>query len=133
MELLQRDHGVTGELDWLVSYQSRVGRLEWIKPYTEAEIERAGRDGVPLVVVPIAFVSEHSETLVELDIQYRRLAEQAGVPSYLRVPTVGTGAAFIEGLAEVVTAALASDEDIASASGGRICPAACGRCALAAG
>lgn len=125
---LRKDHGVGEDLDWLVSYQSRVGPLEWIKPYTENEIERAGRDGVPLVVVPVAFVSEHSETLVELDIEYRRLAERAGVPAYLRVPTVGTGSAFVAGLAELVTAALASGRVVASASGGRICPAAFGRC-----
>ncbi|MBM3566927.1 MAG: ferrochelatase, partial [Alphaproteobacteria bacterium] len=54
--------------DWVVCYQSRVGPLEWIGPSTESEIARAGRDGVPVVVAPIAFVSEHSETLVELDV-----------------------------------------------------------------
>ncbi len=125
---LQKDHGVGADLDRLVCYQSRVGPLEWIKPYTEDEIARAGREAVPLVVVPVAFVSEHSETLVELDIEYRRLADRAGVPAYLRVPTVGSGADFIEGLADLVTSALASGEAIVSAAGGRICPASCGRC-----
>src|SRR5581483_3136248 len=62
--------------DWVVCYQSRVGPLEWIGPSTEAEIRRAGKDGVPVLVAPIAFVSEHSETLVELDIEYRHLAEE---------------------------------------------------------
>lgn len=94
------------DLDWIVCYQSRVGPLEWIKPYTEAEIERAGRDKVPLVVVPIAFVSEHSETLVELDIEYREKAHEVGVPHYERVPTVGTHPAFVEGLARLVRASL---------------------------
>ncbi|MBL8653535.1 MAG: ferrochelatase [Alphaproteobacteria bacterium] len=94
------------DLDWIVCYQSRVGPLEWIKPYTEAEIERAGRDKVPLVVVPIAFVSEHSETLVELDIEYREKAHEDGVPHYERVPTVATHPAFIEGLARLVRASL---------------------------
>ncbi|MBF0393999.1 MAG: ferrochelatase, partial [Alphaproteobacteria bacterium] len=65
--------GVPG-LDWLVCYQSRVGPLEWIGPATDDEIRRAGADKVGLVVVPIAFVSEHSETLVELDIEYAELA-----------------------------------------------------------
>ena len=78
--------------DWTVCYQSRVGPLEWIGPYTDAEIRRAGREGVAVVLFPIAFVSEHSETLVELDIDYRHVAEQAGVPGYVRVPTVGTDA-----------------------------------------
>jgi ferrochelatase len=124
-----------GDLDWMVSYQSRVGPLEWIKPYTDAEIERAGSDGVPLIVVPLAFVSEHSETLVELDIEYRKLAEKCGVPLYLRVPTVGSGNAFIGGLADLVTAAVAADQGkepaIESGAGGRICPQTCGRCVQA--
>ena len=123
------------DLDWIVSYQSRVGPLEWIKPYTDAEIERAGRDGVPLIVVPLAFVSEHSETLVELDIEYRDLAEASGVPLYLRVPTVGSGAAFIGGLADLVAAAVAADgagaPAIDSGAGGRICPQTYRRCPLA--
>ena len=90
------------DLDWLLSYQSRVGPLKWIGPATEEEVERAGADNVPLVVVPIAFVSEHSETLVELDIEYRELAETCGVPAYHRVPTVDAEEAFIEGLARLV-------------------------------
>ncbi len=94
------------DLDWIVCYQSRVGPLEWIGPSTEDEIERAGKDKVPLIVVPIAFVSEHSETLVELDIEYRELAEKEGVPKYVRVPTVDDGPAFIEGLAARVRGAL---------------------------
>ncbi len=69
------------DFDWRVCYQSRVGPLEWIGPSTEAEIAGAGAEGRSLIVVPIAFVSEHSETLVELDIEYRRLAEAKGVPS----------------------------------------------------
>jgi ferrochelatase len=89
-------------LDWLVCYQSRVGPLEWIGPYTDDEIRRAGREGRALVVVPIAFVSEHSETLVELDMDYRRLAEESGVKTYIRVPAVGTHPDFIAGLAELV-------------------------------
>jgi ferrochelatase len=124
-----------GDLDWIVSYQSRVGPLEWIKPYTDAEIERAGRDGVPLIVVPLAFVSEHSETLVELDVEYRKLAESSGVPLYLRVATVGSGRAFVGGLADLVAAAVAGDLEegpaVDSGAGGRACPAACGHCPVA--
>lgn len=90
------------DTDWVIAYQSRVGPLEWIGPSVEAEIDRAGRDKVPLLVVPVAFVSEHSETLVELDIKYRNRAEKAGVPSYRRLPTVGTHPDFIAALAELV-------------------------------
>lgn len=92
-------------LDWQICYQSRVGPLEWIGPATEDEIRRAGRDGVPLVVAPISFVSEHSETLVELDLDYRRLAEASGVPAYCRVPTVGVEPGFIQSLARLVSRA----------------------------
>lgn len=111
-----------GGLDWLVSYQSRVGPLEWTGPSTDDEIRRAGVDGVPLVVVPIAFVSEHSETLVELDIEYRHLAEQAGVPAYERVPTVATHPAFIAGLARLVREALADPQAVRADGGCRRCP-----------
>ncbi|HMA14593.1 MAG TPA: ferrochelatase, partial [Kiloniellaceae bacterium] len=111
-------------LDWQICYQSRVGPLEWIGPATDSEIEKAARDGRPIVVVPIAFVSEHSETLVELDIEYRRLAEQHGAPAYVRVATVGTGAAFIDGLAGLVSGAIASGRPLCSHAGGRFCPAA---------
>lgn len=90
------------QLDWQICYQSRVGRLEWIGPSTDSEIERAGADGKGVVVLPIAFVSEHSETLVELDIEYAHLARQNGVPFYIRVPTVDTHPAFIQALAELV-------------------------------
>ena len=92
--------------DWSVCYQSRVGPLKWIGPSTDAEIRRAAADGKSIVLYPLSFVSEHSETLVELDIEYRHLAEQAGVPRYIRVPTVGTHPQFIHGLANLVKAAL---------------------------
>ncbi len=114
--------------DWRVCYQSRVGPLEWIGPSTEAEIARAGAEGKALIVVPIAFVSEHSETLVELDIEYRRLAEAKGVPGYTRVATVDAGAAFIEGLAELVRAVLGGERACCSQDGGRLCPGAWGGC-----
>jgi ferrochelatase len=93
------------ELDWMICYQSRVGPLAWLGPQTDAEIRRAGRDGVVVVVAPISFVSEHSETLVELDRDYRRIAAAAGVPAYYRVPAVGTEPRFIAALAELVKAA----------------------------
>ena len=89
-------------LDWRVCYQSRVGPVKWKKPYTDQEIKAAARDKKGVVIVPIAFVSEHSETLVELDIQYRDLANQEQVPFYQRVPTVGCHPLFIECLKKLV-------------------------------
>jgi ferrochelatase len=96
-----------GDVDWSVCYQSRVGPLKWIGPSTDSEVARAGRDGRSVVLFPIAFVSEHSETLVELDIEYRELAHQSGVPDYRRVATVGIETAFIDGLADLVLGVLA--------------------------
>ena len=81
-----------------------------------------------MVLVPIAFVSEHSETLVELDIEYRRLAEEHGVPGYHRVATVGTDRSFIAGLAGLVRQALAGDRPVCSEEGERLCPATWSRC-----
>lgn len=89
------------ELDSVTCYQSRVGPMKWIGPSTEDEIRRAGADKVPVVIVPVAFVSEHSETLVELDVEYRHLANEAGVPSYWRVPALATEPLFIETLADL--------------------------------
>jgi len=114
------------ELEAQVCYQSRVGPLEWIGPSADAEIARAGKDGKGLIVAPIAFVSEHSETLVELDIEYRRLAADKGVPDYRRAATVGTHSDFIEGLAGLVRRAL--DGETITCGDGRICPAMHKRC-----
>ncbi len=116
-------------LDYTICYQSRVGPREWLSPSTDSEIHRAGKGGTSLVIVPIAFVSEHSETLVELDIEYRHLADQAGVPSYVRVPTVDALPSFIEGLARLTRAAVSSGQNLCSAAGERLCPLASGRCA----
>ena len=118
------------DLDWRICYQSRVGRLEWIGPSTDAEIERAGREGKGLIVLPIAFVSEHSETLVELDIEYGHLAREKGVPFYLRVPTVDTHGAFIQALADLVGTALDSADPLISGEDGRICPSQCSVCPM---
>jgi ferrochelatase len=92
--------------DWKVCYQSRVGPMKWIGPSTEDEIRIASAQGLALVVVPIAFVSEHVETLVELDHEYGELAKAAGCPAYVRVPALSVTGAFIEGLAGLVTASL---------------------------
>ncbi len=109
--------------DWTVCYQSRVGPLKWIGPRIGDELARAGKDGVPVVVVPIAFVSEHSETLVELDMIYRAKADELGIPAYVRVPVVGAGRDFIGGLAELVeTAGSGSRATICGGLGG-LCPA----------
>ena len=112
--------GIKG-LDWRVCYQSRVGPLAWIGPATDAEIRRAGTEGKGVIVAPIAFVSEHVETLVELDIEYAHLARTSGVADYLRVPTVSTHAKFIEALADLVMSA-SKGCMITNGTGSRLCP-----------
>lgn len=86
------------DLDATISYQSRVGPLEWIKPYTEVVLTEAAEAGRPIIMVPIAFVSEHSETLYELDQMYGDLASEKGSPFYFRVSTVSTNTQFIQSL-----------------------------------
>ncbi|MDG1288036.1 MAG: ferrochelatase [Rickettsiales bacterium] len=107
-------------LDTVVCYQSKVGPLEWLKPSTETEIERAAKDGVPVVILPIAFVSEHSETLVELDIEYRELAETHGIKGYERVPSLGTQPYYIKALKKLCLEAKL--DHTGSHTGGRLCP-----------
>jgi ferrochelatase len=109
-------------LDWVLCYQSRIGPLGWIGPSTDAEIRRAGTDRVPIVLCPIAFVSEHSETLVEIELEYRHLAREVGVPRFVRVPTVGTDPRFIDGLARLVREALTRAPAACSGAGHRLCP-----------
>jgi len=88
--------------DYIISYQSRVGPLKWIGPSTDEIIIKYSREKKGIVIVPVAFVSEHSETLVELDIEYKKLAEKNGCSFYKRVPALGTEENFIKGLVELV-------------------------------
>jgi ferrochelatase len=92
---------------YTLAYQSRVGPVEWLQPYTEDAIEALANQGVKdLVVVPISFVSEHIETLQEIDIEYRELAEEAGIHGFHRVPALNTHPLFINDMAEMVIGAL---------------------------
>jgi ferrochelatase len=89
-------------LDWILSYQSRVGPLKWIGPSTDDVIIENSKLGKKIVLVPIAFVSEHSETLVELDIEYKELANKNGCKDYIRIPALGTNSDFINLLSTLV-------------------------------
>lgn len=117
--------------DWEIRtcFQSRVGPLKWIGPSTEDELRAAGQDGVGVLICPIAFVSEHVETLVELDIEYAHLAKSLNLPFYLRAPALGAAPRFIDALADLVERALAAPAKVQSESGGRLCPAPFGLCA----
>ena len=113
-------------LDSAVCYQSRATPQKWIGPSTEEELARAAADGVAVLVVPIAFVSEHSETLVELDVEYRELAHKLGVKGYFRVPAANSDPAFIGALAGLVRLALGAGPGLCDA--GERCPAEHGGC-----
>ena len=89
-------------LDWILSYQSRVGPLKWIGPSTDKVIIKNSKLGKQLIIVPVAFVSEHSETLVELDIEYKKLALDNGCIKYIRVPALGVNDTFIESLSNLI-------------------------------
>lgn len=118
--------------DWRVCFQSRVGRLQWLKPSTEDEVRRAGAEGKGVLVAPIAFVSEHVETLVELDHEYAKLAREVGCSPYLRAPTPSVDLDFIDGLAHAVLKAVERPGGIAPDGPWR-CPAGHAKCALRTG
>ncbi|WP_236033857.1 ferrochelatase [Belnapia mucosa] len=119
--------GIEG-LDHSICYQSRVTPQKWIGPSTEAELERAAHDKVAVLVCPIAFVSEHSETLVELDVEYREEAERLGVPGYVRVPAQNSDPGFIGALHDLVRRTEAAGRPLCSYAGGRQCPKPFGDC-----
>lgn len=92
--------------NYKVCYQSKVGPTKWLEPSTANALQQAANDGLGVVVVPISFVSEHSETLVELDIDYANLAKELNLPFYVRVPTLSSHPDFISFLKDLVTKAL---------------------------
>jgi ferrochelatase len=118
-----------GDWDWQVCYQSRVGRLKWLGPSTPEALAKTAVDGKGVVVSPIAFVSEHVETLVELDRDYAELAEGMGVAPYIRVPALGVEPAFIAALADSVAGALDREAAVGPASGWT-CPQPWSKCPL---
>ena len=111
--------------DWRICYQSRVGPLKWIGPTTPAAITEAAEEGLGVLIDPVAFVSEHIETLVELDHDYAKLAADLGMETYLRTPAVGVEPVFIGGLASAVEKALGG---LGVTADGRRCPGAFHQC-----
>lgn len=117
-----------GRQDWRVCYQSRVGPLEWLSPSLDEELVRAAADGTGVAVLPIAFVSEHSETLVELDIEYAGRARELELPQYIRVPAAGSHPDFISALAHQVLNPATRGAGPAPADGVRLCPEGLRKC-----
>jgi len=116
------------KIDYKVTYQSRVGPLKWLEPNTEDEIKIAGKDNKSLIIVPVAFVSEHVETLVELDIEYKHIADEHNI-DYVRVPTLSTNELFIKSLANMILNFSSREYSCLSSSNfSRICPDIYGKC-----
>ena len=111
------------DLDYKITYQSRVGPIEWLKPNTEDEIEIAGKLKKDIIIVPISFVSEHVETLVELDIEYKLIADKYEI-QYTRIPTLGTNKSFINSLTNILLRFINKVDTnlVTSSSSKRICP-----------
>ena len=122
---------VEREMDWTICYQSRVGPMKWLGPSTPEAIQQAGNEGLGVIVTPVAFVSEHIETLVELDIEYAELAHRLDVVPYLRTPAAGVAAPFIQTLSDAVLEALPRTGVAPYGPGCRAawkaCPAQCAR------
>ncbi len=112
------------KIDFRICYQSKVGRLQWTGPSLDFEIRKVALDKKIPVIVPISFVSEHSETLVELDIDYKKMALALGVKDYLRVPALNSDGHFINALAEICKIAhldLISSENVDGNSQSKVC------------
>jgi len=115
-------------IDYKVTYQSRVGPLKWLDPNTEDEVKIAGKENKSLIIIPVAFVSEHVETLVELDIEYKQIAVDHKI-DYVRVPTLSANELFIKSLANMILNFSSNDPGCLSSSNfNRICPAIYSKC-----
>lgn len=92
---------------WIVSYQSAVGPLQWLKPSTDETIKALARRGIKkLIVVPVSFVGDHIETLCEIDMEYREMAEKLGITDFCMARAIETHSEFIKALADTVEASV---------------------------
>jgi len=99
--------GDADDIEFELSFQSRVGPVEWLRPYTDDALEALAARGVRrVVVVPVSFVSEHIETLEEIDVEYRDVAINAGITHWRRVPALNLDKDFISELKTLVNQAL---------------------------
>jgi ferrochelatase len=119
---------VDADVEHVVCYQSRATPQKWISPSTIECIEQAGVDKIAVLLVPIAFVSDHIETLVELDIENAELAHEKGVPGYFRAKVPNDDGRFVKALAGVARRAVAGGEGLCSHRGGRACDVSHGDC-----
>ncbi len=125
-ESLQIKHA---QLDYVICYQSKVGRMEWTKPSLDFELRKAALDNKEVVIVPISFTSEHSETLYELDIEYKHIAQKLGITNYVRINALNLNTYFIKSLVEICKKSSASKGNIFNGCNPyRICPKSFKQC-----
>lgn len=119
-------HAVMQSIDfsneYLLSYQSSVGPVQWLGPSTESILQKLGaQKRRNVLVVPIAFTSDHIETLHEIDIEFKELAEKAGITNFKRARALNDSPGFQQALAEIVSTHLQAGE-ICSSQYGLRCP-----------
>jgi protoporphyrin/coproporphyrin ferrochelatase len=95
-----------------VCFQSRVGPEKWLEPFTDATVERLGKSGVKhMLIVPVAFVTEHIETLFELNVEVREIAEEHGVEQFEVMPALNDHPRYIDALADLTLKAIRKKEN----------------------
>lgn len=125
VELKRTDDSLTSnKFDYSICYQSKVGPLKWTSPSLEQELRRVALDKKIPIIIPIAFVSDHSETLVELDIEYKKFSTELGIEKYYRAPSLNIERNYIAGLSKMVLAASKNNSSaiFCGTDGKRICP-----------
>lgn len=116
------------QIDYKICYQSKVGSLKWTSPSLDEEMERAAQDKIGVIIIPIAFVSDHSETLVELDVDFRKVAQEKNLPFYYRVKALNNNGYFIESLVEICKNVSQKNQFCSNDLGSRICPKELNKC-----
>lgn len=107
MEKVNENNKEGDQYDYTLCFQSRVGPVKWLEPYTDDVLKQLGENGLKnIVVVPLSFVSEHVETLEEIDQEYREVAEEAGITNFKRVPALNSDPDFISAMADMTENAL---------------------------
>jgi len=112
VKTLNATEQVQSTFDYAVCYQSRVGPMAWTTPSLDDELIRTAADKMAVIVVPVSFVSEHSETLYELDIEYKDRARELGISEYHRIPALSGNKEFLAGLSDLVRLSLENQNNI---------------------
>ena len=100
-----------GDQPWTLAFQSRSGPVQWMEPDTVDELDRLGTERVPgVLIVPVSFVSDHIETLQEIDFEYRLHAEKVSIPRFERAPSLNAHPDFVSALADLVRTHLKEEQ-----------------------